>query len=176
MSEKAIPNPCSEAYPGTDPLTAVEASLLAKYLKSKQFIAYLDFHSYSQTVKYPFAYSCNAIPKDAEDLAELGWGAAKAGRDVSGTYYGVIQACEGEDSVFLSHGDDGVSHVAAHPGGAALDWVYQSAKVPWAYSIKLRDTGNHGFLLPKEDIVPQGEEAWAMVKYIGSFIHEKFSN
>jgi len=66
-----------------------------------------------------------------------------------------------------------VDSAVKHAGGAALDWAYKVGKSRWAYSIRLRDTGNHGFLLPRQDIVPSGEEIWSMVKYIGDFIIEK---
>jgi len=58
-------------------------------------------------------------------------------------------------------------------GGAAVDWAYAVGKIRYSYSIKLRDTGNHGFLLPRSDIVPSGEEMFAMAKHLGEFILER---
>ena len=60
-------------------------------------VGYVDFHSYSQSILYPFAYDCDVLPRDAEDLAEAAWGAAKAARDVHGRYFDVNSACEGDN-------------------------------------------------------------------------------
>lgn len=60
-------------------------------------VGYVDFHSYSQAILYPFAYDCEVLPRDAEDLAEAAWGAAKAARNVHGRYFDVDSACEGDN-------------------------------------------------------------------------------
>lgn len=36
--------------------------------------------------------------------------------------------------------------------------------------MKLRDTGSYGFLLPKEEIVPTGEEMLSALKYFGDYL------
>lgn len=89
-------------YRGEKPFEAIESKLLAKYIsktlpsQNVNPIGYVDFHSYSQLILYPFAYDCDVLPRDAEDLAEAAWGAAKAARQVHGRYFDVDSACEGD--------------------------------------------------------------------------------
>jgi extracellular matrix protein 14 len=96
-------NPCSESYRGEKPFQALETKHLADYvlktLRSRNVlpVGYVDFHSYSQAILYPFAYDCATLPRDAEDLAEAAWGAAKAARNVHGRYFNVDSACEGDN-------------------------------------------------------------------------------
>jgi extracellular matrix protein 14 len=93
-------------YRGEKPFQAIESALMSKYISTTlpkkhkiKTIAYLDFHSYSQSILYPFAYNCDVLPKDAEDIAEAAWGAAKAARTVHGRYFEVNSACEGDNFV-----------------------------------------------------------------------------
>jgi Zinc carboxypeptidase len=75
------------------------AKYISETLPSRNVIplGYIDFHSYSQEILYPFAYDCAVLPRDAEDLAEAAWGAAKAARNVHGRYFDVDSACEGDN-------------------------------------------------------------------------------
>lgn len=38
--------------------------------------------------------------------------------------------------------------------GTSADWAKYSYKVPIVYTYELRDTGNYGFLLPANQIIP----------------------
>jgi len=75
---------------------------MAKYItktlpgRNVKPLAYIDFHSYSQMVLYPYAYDCSVLPRDAEDIAEAAWVMAKAARQVHGQYFNVDSACEGD--------------------------------------------------------------------------------
>ena len=40
----------------------------------------------------------------------------------------------------------------------------------YSYQIKLRDTGSYGFLLPRDNIVPTGEEMFDAMKYFGDYL------
>lgn len=165
-------NPCSESYPGEQAFQAVESHRLAEWATNQteangvRFVGFLDLHSYSQQVLYPYSYSCTADPPTLENLEELGMGLAKAIRISSGQQYSVASACEG---AVTSTVDGGVSRMETG-GGSAIDWFYHEMRVRYSYQIKLRDTGSYGFLLPKENIVPTGNEAFNSVKYFGDFL------
>ncbi|CAI5284794.1 ASB_HP2_G0025040.mRNA.1.CDS.1 [Saccharomyces cerevisiae] len=161
--EKAHTHACSEEYSGETPFEAWEASAWYKYINETKgdykIYGYIDMHSYSQEILYPYAYSCDALPRDLENLLELSYGLSKAIRSKSGRNYDVISACKDRGSYIF-------------PGlgaGSALDFMYHH-RAHWAFQLKLRDTGNHGFLLPPENIKPVGKETYAALKYFCDFL------
>jgi len=170
--DSSTPDTCSETYPGGAAFEAVEAVALANWAKKEmdeansQFIGFIDFHSYSQQVMYPFAYSCNTDPPNLENLEEAAFHISKAIRQTSGLNYNVDSACTGV-------GLDGAA--APRPrflsgGGSAMDWFYHEIGARYSYQIKLRDTGLYGFLLPKEHIRPTGEEMFEALKHVADFL------
>ena len=168
-------DPCSESYGGEKPFQAVEASELAAWAKREEsvnnvtFVGLLDLHSYSQQVLFPYSFSCWEEPPNLEKLEELAAGMAKAMRLSKGEAYSVTSACEG---VVASRGKTSglpISRIEAG-GGSAIDWFYHEMKAHFSYQIKLRDTGSYGFLLPKEHIIPTGEEVVDALKYFGDYV------
>jgi len=173
-------NPCSESYAGEAPFEATEAQRLAAWARNETehnnvtFTAFVDLHSYSQQVLYPYSYTCDDLPPTLENLEELAAGIAKALRlSHGGKYrYKATSACEG--NVFTAqHGQSTMTTTLPRMetgGGSALDWFYHEIGAHYAYQIKLRDTGSYGFLLPKDNIVPTGKEVLEGVHYLARFL------
>jgi len=167
-------NPCSESFSGEYAFQAVESRRLAEWAKNEKdnrnidFVGFLDFHSYSQQILYPYSYSCGNLPPSLENLEELAMGLAKAIRISTGELYSITSACEG--TFTMKSGTKLVHPRMETGGGSALDWFYQELGVRYAYQIKLRDTGSYGFLLPEENIIPTGEETLHAIEYFGKFL------
>lgn len=153
---------CSEDYPGTAAFEALESYNWDTYLNTTihthPIYAYLDLHSYAEEILYPYAYTCDLIPRDEENLLELAYGLGQAIRLKSGKSYEVLSACM----------DKGADLLPSMGAGTALDYMY-SRKAWWAFVLKLRDEG-HGFLIPPKYILPIGKEIYASVKYFCGFL------
>lgn len=54
--------------------------------------------------------------------------------------------------------------------GSSDDWAKGIAKIKYSYTIELRDTGRHGFILPASQIKISGKEAFAAIKAISKEI------
>ena len=55
-------------------------------------------------------------------------------------------------------------------GGSMLDYFHNELKIKYSFQIKLRDTGSYGFLLPKANIIPTGEEITDALRYLSHFM------
>lgn len=183
-------NPCSENYPGEGPFNATETKLFADWANNltkdntTRIVGFLDMHSYSQQILYPYAYTCNERPPDMENLLEMALGLSKAIRMHNQEHYQVASACgthfgyprppnhpphpKSKESIDIE--GDKLHLTETGGGGSALDYFYAQLQVPFAYQVKLRDQGSYGFLLPKEYIRPTGDEMTNMVKHFGKFL------
>ena len=165
---------CNDDYAGMEPLDAVEARTLSDWARNETtnnnvtFVSYLDFHSYSEEILYPYSYTCEMEPPNLEDLEEVAMGIAKSFRLTNGHHYGVESACEG--SIAFQGQPKRTRLPIQHQGGSALDFFYHDLNTRFAYQIKLRDTGTYGFLLPRSQIVPTGEEAYEAVVGLGRWL------
>ena len=56
--------------------------------------------------------------------------------------------------------------------GGSDDWCYGVAKVKYVYTLELRDAGKYGFVLPKNQIIPTGEETWAGIKALAEAVYK----
>lgn len=147
----------SETYRGPSPFSEPETQATSKYVTDHpNILAYCDYHSYSQLVMYPWGYTAAFPPDHAEFLS------------VTGQMAALIKAKHGMTYQF------GPVYTTIYPAsGVSVDWVYGQNKPQrtiLATTIELRDTGQFGFLLPKEQIIPTCEENLDAALMMGDWV------
>ncbi|XP_034232918.1 zinc carboxypeptidase-like [Thrips palmi] len=139
-------SPCSDVYAGVRAGSEAETKALRHYVdalmeKPNPLRVYISLHSYSQLLMFPWGYTLN-LAADHADLDAVAQAAAQAASKRYGTKF--------------RHGPIARTIYAA--SGSTIDYTYEKGvKFPFVY--ELRDTGEHGFLLPKDQIRPAAEEA-----------------
>ncbi|CAL4085605.1 unnamed protein product [Meganyctiphanes norvegica] len=150
----ASDNPCSEIYAGPSPFSEIEMVNVRDAMSAQSnLISYLTFHSYSQLWMYPWGFTTD-LPEDWQDLDNLASDAVDALTAVHGTHYEIGSS---------------TNTIYAAAGGSD-DWAKGEGGVKYAYTIELRDTGNWGFDLPENQIIPTGEETWAGIEVVARFV------
>ncbi|KYN06380.1 PREDICTED: carboxypeptidase B-like [Cyphomyrmex costatus] len=151
---------CHETYPGSKPFSEPETKAIQNFFENSlaNFKAYVSFHSYGQYILYPWGYD-QCLPPDYRDLNAVGLEAAR------------YMKYEGGNNTVYTVGN---SAILLYPAaGGSDDWAKALAKIKYTYTIELRDTGRHGFLLPPQYIIPTAKEALAAIKVITSAISRK---
>jgi len=144
-------NPCTEVYPGEEAFSEVEMRNIRDFVKTLNPVPVLSqcFHSYSQLWLWPYGYDYGAYPDNWQELEQLAIDASDALYSVHGTVFDPINSAD------------------LYPAsGAADDWYKGVLGSRFAFTVELRDTGNYGFLLPPEQIIPSGEEMWAAMEVV----------
>ncbi|KAL1919544.1 uncharacterized protein VTP21DRAFT_2237 [Calcarisporiella thermophila] len=140
-------NPCQETYHGPSAFSSPEAKNMAEFIKSKKAYVYIDFHAYSQLWMWSYGYSCNKVAPNDRKLRECGNRAVQALQAVHGKSFQAGPICS---TIYQA-------------SGSSVDWATDTGKVPFSYTVELRDKGEQGFLLPPGQIRPSGEEMLAAV-------------
>merc|ERR1712002_142848 len=139
-------NKCQETYCGPNAFSEPETQNIRDFVQSLDPVSLLGrcFHSYSQLWLWPYGYGYNAYPENKEEIQQLAIDASDALYQVHGTVFYPINSAD--------------LYPAA---GASDDWYKGVLGTRFSFTTELRDTGSHGFILPKEQIIPSGEEMWA---------------
>ncbi|CAO3567140.1 unnamed protein product [Mortierella alpina] len=142
---------CSEEYRGTSAFSAPEAANIGKYLRdTPNVVSYIDIHAFSQMWLTPHGYA-GPPPESYESyLKPLAAGAVAALEKVYGTKF-----TYGESYDIINY----------ETFGASDDYAL-SVGVGAPFTVELRDTGDFGFELPADQILPSGKEMWEAFKYI----------
>jgi len=139
-------DPCADTYMGASAFSEIETANMRDWLTANKDMIkfYNNVHSYSQLILLPWGFSYDE-PDNQDDL------------------YRVASTCN--DDLYAVH--QKTYEVGCIPcllyvsSGGTLDWTLGELGIPYSYAMELRDTGVYGFLLPPEQIIPNGEEAWA---------------
>jgi murein tripeptide amidase MpaA len=137
---------CSDVYCGPEAFSEIEMKNIVAFVQTLEPVPVLShcFHSYSQLWLWPYGYAYNEYPDNWQEIKQLAEDASDALYGVHGTVFDPINSAE--------------LYPAA---GASDDWYKGVLGSRFAFTTELRDTGRHGFLLPKDQIIPSGEEMWA---------------
>ena len=111
--------PGSDIYRGTGPFSEPETTAVRDLFTGHDFRAAISFHSYSQTILYPWGYTTDPAPDDA------GLGA------IAATMSGLMAAVNG--TVYV-HGQ--ASRALYTTNGDTIDWAYSLRGAP-SFTIEL---------------------------------------
>jgi len=148
----ASDDPCAQIYHGREPQSESEVRHLSNFiLENKDTInAVVTLHSYAQAVVFPYNYQRGKYPTNSELQNKTASAMSEAMRSLYGTDYKFGAAAE----------------TLYEATGVTTDWTQDIAGIDINYTIELRDTGEYGFLLPPDQIIPTGEELLAALQVL----------
>ncbi len=147
-------NACDETYRGTRAFSEPETQALASFIIAHTNIrTYMDYHSYSQLLMWPYGYT-NTLPPEPD-------------RTTFDTLGQAMQALIfGVHGVFYEQGP--IYTTIYQASGGSVDWVY-GVQHRFGFTIELRDTGTYGFELPPAQILPTCEENLPALLHLSQF-------
>lgn len=134
----------SETYRGPSAFSEIETTNLRRFLQSlPNLTTHMDIHSYSQLILWPWGYTSNLPANNA-------------------TYQQLVGRMKTEMEALYGYTYTiGPIYTTIYPAsGNSVDWIHGDRRAI-GISYELRDTGDFGFLLPPEQIVPASEESHA---------------
>merc|ERR1712136_82604 len=146
-------NPCSDAYGGPSVFSEVEVtSIRDSVLNTPNIQAFIDVHSYSQMLFYPWGYTL--LPAADKSLLNT----------IVVESVAAIKASHGQ-----TYETGQISQIYGVASGSTADFFYKSG-VKCSFGAELRDKGRFGFTLPESYIQPTSEETWAGIKVIAKYV------
>ncbi|CAD7086388.1 unnamed protein product [Hermetia illucens] len=144
MTIGASSQECSETYAGKSAFSEIEMKSLADYIASLKgkLHAYLSIHSFGQLLMWPYGYTADPAPHDA-DLRQIAEAATTALSKRFGTQYSI-----------------GSIYLAIYPtSGSSIEWAYDAQNISVAFTYELRPKSSvNGFVLPSAQIIPTALE------------------
>jgi carboxypeptidase A4 len=137
-------DPDDLTYRGTAPFSEPETAAIRDFIQSRcDIVSFIDYHSYGQYILYPFGYKCVGGPPEPDRTIF---------QTLSSEMQGLIQSVHGRTYTY----GPTCEHLYTASGGSN-DWVYEASGA-FAFVIELRDTGQYGFVLPPDQILPTVQE------------------
>jgi murein tripeptide amidase MpaA len=149
--EGASTNPCNQTYRGPAPFSEIETQIIRDFItENPRIAAAIDFHSYSELILSPWGWT-SALPTNSAEFDLLNTAMQQAIASVHGRVYAA-----------------GPSYTTIYPASGTMpDWTWGGRSV-LGWTIELRDTGQFGFILPPDQIIPTAEENMEAVYALAS--------
>jgi carboxypeptidase T len=130
------PSPSSEVYRGPAAFSEPETKAVRDFFLKKNFQAMISYHSFSQTIMYPWGYTVQA-PDNEPLLSEIAARMSALIQEVNGRLYSYGRAGQ---TLYLTNGD-------------TVDWTFGTSGIP-SYTIELPpvDEMSGGFFNSEADI------------------------
>jgi murein tripeptide amidase MpaA len=143
---------CNDTYRGPGPFSEVETQVIRDFFAANTRIsAAIDFHSYSELILSPWGWT-NQVPANQAEYDLLNSAMQTAIASVHGRVYNA-----------------GPSYTTIYPASGTMpDWTWGGRQV-LGWTIELRDTGQFGFILPPDQIIPTAEENMEAVYTLASY-------
>lgn len=146
--KSASTNPASDTYRGPAPASEAEVRIIQNLI-SQGFNAFIDFHSYSQVIIYPWG-NTSSPAQDAPTFDKIAQEMSQRIAEVNNKNYRTGQ----------------ISHLLYPVSGDSVDYAYGKFKT-YAFCIELPPPiGFFSFYPPSNYILPTAEENLVAVKYL----------
>ena len=155
------PYTSDETYRGPSAFSEPETQVLSSFISSDpNILAYMDYHSFSQLILWPWGYDCLGGPDepDATIFDNLGTTMHNDIQGVHGKIYDAGPICE---TIYAAN-------------GGSVDWAY-GAEGRKGFTIELRPStgGLEGFSPPASEILPTCEENLPALLHLTEWAHDQ---